>query len=132
MVSAARPCQPRCAELCWGVSRVIENASSALTSVHPSSLPEPPNRVNLVGPQRDDASQFVGLGPVTLAPLNGNLQNSTILFDGKAVRPREVSWTPCEGTRSTGAGMDASDKLQVYNAVRMPFGKRQIWQRWNV
>ena len=83
--------------------------------------------VNLVGPQRVAETQFVGIGPITLAPINGNLQNATIRFNGSILSPDYVSWTPCSATRRTRA--DAP--LVVNNTIRMPFAKRVIIQKWS-
>ena len=83
--------------------------------------------VNLVGPQRVAETQFVGIGPITLAPINGNLQNATIRFNGSILSPDYVSWTPCSATRRTRA--DAP--LVVNNTIRVPFAKRVIIQKWS-
>ncbi len=83
---------------------------------------------NLIGPQRDAKSQFVGLGPITLSPHNGNLQNSTIRFNDRIITPDIVSWTPCEGIRRT----HSDAPLVVNNSIRMPFAKRVILQKWTV
>jgi hypothetical protein len=83
---------------------------------------------NLVGPQREAETQFVGIGPITLSPMNGNMQNSTIRFNGTVITPDIVSWTPCEGTRRT---HDEAD-LVIRNSIRMPFSKRVILQKWEL
>ena len=77
---------------------------------------------NLIGPQRLVETVFIGLGPITAAPFNGNFQNSSILFNGAPMRVVNTSWTPCEGNRSS---------ADVINRVRMPYRQRSILQQWS-
>ena len=84
--------------------------------------------VNLVGMQRDASTQFVGIGPITMAPVNGNLQNATIKFNDRVIIPDYVSWTPCSATRRTHADAD----LVINNTIRMPFATRVLFQKWSV
>ena len=88
--------------------------------------------VNLVGPQRPIEYGFAGIGPITFAPFNANMQNSSMLFNGTAVRVEEVSWTPCEGTRKSNLVKLSHGIVDVQNQVRMPFGRRSVVQRWTI
>ena len=76
---------------------------------------------NLAGPTHAAATELIGIGPITMAPFNGNFQNATIRFDGQVVPAVNHSWSPCEGSRVAQG---------VRNTVRMPFKKRAIVQRW--
>jgi hypothetical protein len=76
---------------------------------------------------------LVSLGPVTSAPFNGNMQNSSLLLDGVPIPVAVTGWGVCEATRATNAsGGVAPGQPYVSNAVRLPYEQHAFLQEWQV
>ena len=83
---------------------------------------------SLSGAQHRVDMQFIGVGPITMAPWNGNFANSTMRIGTvpattaapaasmmHTVKIDKASWTPCEGVRSGKVVCDSNMNADSYD-----------------
>jgi hypothetical protein len=72
---------------------------------------------------------LLSLGPITSAPFNGNMQNSTLVVDGAPLAVAVTGWGVCEATRASNTSTPGP---YVSNAVRLPWEQHAFLQEWQV
>ena len=106
---------------------------------------------SLSGPQHREDMQFIGVGPITMAPWNGNFANSTMRIrtdngtnhqfpsNFTTVHVERASWTPCEGVRRgqvacrriENSALNHFETCTAVNSVGVRRDHRSVIQKWN-